>query len=41
MDARFAEVLVRRWQNVKSQALGPNHNFETLPEVKVKSLVII
>ncbi|KNA07296.1 hypothetical protein SOVF_173180 isoform A [Spinacia oleracea] len=33
MDARFAEVLVRRWQNVKSQALGPNHSFETLPKV--------
>ncbi|XP_021759858.1 protein ACCUMULATION AND REPLICATION OF CHLOROPLASTS 6, chloroplastic-like [Chenopodium quinoa] len=33
MDARLAEVLVTRWQSVKSQALGPNHSLETLPEV--------
>lgn len=33
MDARLAEDLVRRWQNVKSQALGPSHSLEKLPEV--------
>lgn len=33
MDARFAETLVRKWQNVKSQALGPDHCLIKLPEV--------
>ncbi|XP_059633470.1 protein ACCUMULATION AND REPLICATION OF CHLOROPLASTS 6, chloroplastic [Cornus florida] len=33
MDARFAEALVRRWQNIKSQALGPDHCLENLSEV--------
>lgn len=33
MDARLAEVLVRRWQDVKAQALGPSHCLEKLPEV--------
>lgn len=34
MNARLAESLVRKWQNVKSQALGPQHNLEELSEVK-------
>lgn len=33
MDARLAEVLVRKWQDVKAQALGRNHCLEKLPEV--------
>ncbi|KAK9164390.1 hypothetical protein Syun_005292 [Stephania yunnanensis] len=33
MDARFAESLVRNWQNIKSQALGPQHCLSKLPEV--------
>ncbi|XP_057975849.1 protein ACCUMULATION AND REPLICATION OF CHLOROPLASTS 6, chloroplastic [Malania oleifera] len=33
MDARLAESLVRRWQNIKSDALGPNHCLVKLPEV--------
>lgn len=33
MDARFAESLVRKWQNIKSQALGPKHCLSELPEV--------
>ncbi|CAK9178455.1 unnamed protein product [Ilex paraguariensis] len=33
MDARLAEGLVRKWQNVKSQALGPDHCLEKLSEV--------
>lgn len=33
MDARFAESLVRKWQNIKSEALGPNHCLAKLPEV--------
>lgn len=33
MDARFAESLVRKWQNIKSEALGPDHCFGKLPEV--------
>ncbi|KAJ0085768.1 hypothetical protein Patl1_09253 [Pistacia atlantica] len=33
MDTRLAEDLVRKWQNVKSQAFGPNHSLVKLPEV--------
>lgn len=33
MDARFAENLVRKWQNIKSLALGPDHCLEKLSEV--------
>lgn len=33
MDARFAEGLVRKWQSIKSQALGPDHSHEKLSEV--------
>ncbi|KAJ4967396.1 hypothetical protein NE237_019245 [Protea cynaroides] len=33
MDARFAETLVRKWQNVKSHALGPDHSLDKLPEI--------
>ncbi|KAL7117427.1 hypothetical protein ACP275_03G071100 [Erythranthe tilingii] len=33
MDARFAESLVCKWQNVKSLALGPDHCLEKLSEV--------
>ncbi|XP_030446839.2 protein ACCUMULATION AND REPLICATION OF CHLOROPLASTS 6, chloroplastic [Syzygium oleosum] len=33
MDAKLAESLVRKWQFIKSQALGPDHSLEKLPEV--------
>ncbi|KAK4782604.1 hypothetical protein SAY86_016706 [Trapa natans] len=33
MDAKLAESLVRKWQVIKSQALGPNHCIDKLPEV--------
>ncbi|XP_076960315.1 protein ACCUMULATION AND REPLICATION OF CHLOROPLASTS 6, chloroplastic-like [Bidens hawaiensis] len=33
MDAIFAEDLVRKWQNIKSQALGPDHCYSKLSEV--------
>ncbi|GMH23403.1 hypothetical protein Nepgr_025246 [Nepenthes gracilis] len=33
MDARLAEALVLKWQNVKSQALGRDHVIEKLHEV--------
>ncbi|KAF7829605.1 protein ACCUMULATION AND REPLICATION OF CHLOROPLASTS 6, chloroplastic [Senna tora] len=33
MDARVAEALVRTWQNIKSQALGPDHCLGRLQEV--------
>ncbi|GKU90052.1 hypothetical protein SLEP1_g4099 [Rubroshorea leprosula] len=33
MDARFAEHIVRKWQNIKSQAFGPDHCLDKLPEV--------
>lgn len=37
MDARFAENLVRKWQSVKSLALGPDHCFGELSEVRISS----
>ncbi|KAL1815747.1 hypothetical protein ACET3Z_018321 [Daucus carota] len=33
MDARLAESLVRKWQSIKSQALGSNHFLGNLSEV--------
>ncbi|KAG6704928.1 hypothetical protein I3842_07G156500 [Carya illinoinensis] len=33
MDARIAEGLVRKWQNIKSLAFGPDHYLDRLPEV--------
>ncbi|OMO75324.1 hypothetical protein COLO4_26194 [Corchorus olitorius] len=33
MDARIAESIVRKWQNIKTQALGPDHCLDKLPEV--------
>ncbi|KAI7743891.1 hypothetical protein M8C21_029893 [Ambrosia artemisiifolia] len=33
MDARLAEGLVRKWQSIKSQALGPDHCHSKLSEV--------
>lgn len=35
IDARIAEGIVRRWQNVKSQAFGPDHCLDKLPEVMI------
>lgn len=34
MDAKLAESLVRKWQFIKSQALGPDHCLEKLSEVR-------
>lgn len=34
MDARFVEDIVRKWQNIKSQAFGPDHSIGKLPEVR-------
>lgn len=34
MDARLAEDIVRKWQNIKSQAFGPDHLLGKLPEVR-------
>ncbi|KAK2998481.1 hypothetical protein RJ639_023961, partial [Escallonia herrerae] len=33
MGARYAEGLVRKWQKIKSQALGPDHGLGKLSEV--------
>ncbi|GAB2213288.1 hypothetical protein Droror1_Dr00021312 [Drosera rotundifolia] len=33
MDARLAEGIVRKWQSVKSEALGRDHCLEKLPQV--------
>ncbi|XP_073142785.1 protein ACCUMULATION AND REPLICATION OF CHLOROPLASTS 6, chloroplastic [Henckelia pumila] len=41
MDARFAESLVRKWQSIKSLALGPDHNFGKLTEVLDGQMLII
>ncbi|XP_022769108.1 protein ACCUMULATION AND REPLICATION OF CHLOROPLASTS 6, chloroplastic isoform X2 [Durio zibethinus] len=35
MDARIAEGIVRKWQNIKSQAFGPDHCLDKLPEYQV------
>ncbi|KAK8585158.1 hypothetical protein V6N13_139093 [Hibiscus sabdariffa] len=33
MDARIAEGIVRKWQHIKSEAFGPDHHLDKLPEV--------
>ncbi|XP_049390248.1 protein ACCUMULATION AND REPLICATION OF CHLOROPLASTS 6, chloroplastic isoform X1 [Solanum stenotomum] len=33
MDARLAESIVRKWQNIKSQSLGTDHRLNRLSEV--------
>lgn len=37
MDARIAEGIVRKWQNIKSEAFGPDHRLDKLPEVMILS----
>lgn len=39
MDARFAESVVRKWQSIKSLALGPDHCLGKLTEVRVYFLI--
>lgn len=34
MDARVAESVVRKWQDIKAQAFGRDHHLEKLEEVK-------
>ncbi|MED6208737.1 Protein ACCUMULATION AND REPLICATION OF CHLOROPLASTS 6 [Stylosanthes scabra] len=41
MDARVAEAVVRNWQNIKSQAFGPEHCLEKLPEVLDREMLKI
>ena len=41
MDARLAENLVRKWQAVKSLALGSDHCLEKLSEVSLRNLSIM
>lgn len=38
MNARVAEALVCNWQNIKSQAFGPDHCLERLQEVRNSNL---
>lgn len=33
MDARLAELMVRKWQAAKARALGVSHDMAALPEV--------
>ena len=33
MDARLAELIVRKWQTAKARALGSTHDVAALPEV--------
>lgn len=33
MNGKFAETLVRKWQNIKSLALGPEHHVSQLSEI--------
>lgn len=37
MDARLAELTVRKWQTVKARALGYTHDVAALPEVHLLS----
>lgn len=37
LDARIAEGVVRKWQNIKSLAFGPDHCLDKLPEVMIQS----
>lgn len=37
MDARLAELTVRKWQSAKARALGSTHDMEQLPEVTATS----
>jgi hypothetical protein len=37
MDARLAELLVRKWQTAKASALGYTHDMAALPEVHLLS----
>ncbi|CAI9757963.1 unnamed protein product [Fraxinus pennsylvanica] len=39
VEASVAEILVREWQDVKSQALGPDHFLGKLSEVRISYLV--
>ena len=38
MDAKLAEDIVRKWQSIKSKALGPEHSAAVLQEVRLKIL---
>jgi len=37
MDARLAELLIRKWQAAKARALGSTHDVAALPEVYLLS----
>lgn len=39
MDAKLAEDIVRKWQSIKSKALGPEHSAAALQEVRFKILI--
>lgn len=41
MDARLAESIVRKWQNIKSQSLGTDHCLNRLSEVRICNLSIV
>jgi hypothetical protein len=41
MDAKLAEDIVRKWQSIKSKALGPEHTVTALQEVRSKNLIFI
>jgi hypothetical protein len=38
MDAKLAEDIVRKWQSIKSKALGSDHSVASLQEVRFKTL---
>ncbi|KAL4186128.1 hypothetical protein AMTRI_Chr09g32220 [Amborella trichopoda] len=39
MPFEEAEALVKQWQNIKSEALGPNHHIHCLPEILAESML--
>ena len=40
MDTEEAEELVRQWENVKAEALGPTHQVYSLSEVLDESMLV-
>ncbi|KZV34784.1 hypothetical protein F511_00686 [Dorcoceras hygrometricum] len=40
MSIKDAEILVKRWQSIKAEALGPNHDDHGLPEVLDGSMLV-
>ncbi|KAJ6838653.1 plastid division protein CDP1, chloroplastic [Iris pallida] len=40
MPQEEAEALVKQWQDIKSEALGPDHQIQALPEILTESMLL-